>query len=77
MCGVNSFSYAGGYDGDSELYYSATLQFEPSTLSWSPVAEMERARSEHGASVVNVEEVEQLCVETQKRKIGIYWKFMF
>ena len=32
---------------------------------------MDQARSEHGASVVNVEEVEQLCVETQKRKIGI------
>ena len=38
------------------------LKFDATSLSWSKVGEMAKARYYHAASVVRVEEVEQFCV---------------
>ena len=38
------------------------LKFNPSKLSWTEVGNMTQARYRHGASVVNVEDVEKFCV---------------
>ena len=37
------------------------LKFDPTSVSWSRVGKMTKARSSHGASVVRAKEVEQFC----------------
>ena len=51
---------AGGWDDNN--VYATILKFDPRTLSWSQVGEMDQGRGYHGASVVRAEDVEQFCV---------------
>ena len=51
--------HAGGWGGN---FLATILKFDASSLSWSQMGEMAKARAYHGASVVRVEEVEQFCV---------------
>ena len=44
------------------LALTTILKFDPATLSWSQVGQLNHARAGHGASVVRAEDVEQFCV---------------
>ena len=55
--------YTGGeVYGRRGNYVATILKFDATSLSWSEVGEMAKARYYHAASVVRVEEVEQFCV---------------
>ena len=42
-------------------YYASILKFEPHKSSWVQVGNMSHARAAHGASVVNMKDIEKFC----------------
>ena len=42
-------------------YYASILKFEPHKFSWVQVGNMSHARAAHGASMVNMEDIEKFC----------------
>ena len=50
------------HQSDCDVYYYATiLKFEPHNSSWVQVGNMSHARAAHGASTVNMEDIEKFC----------------
>ena len=48
-------------DECQETYHATILKFEPRESSWVQVGNMTHARAAHGASTVNMEDVNKFC----------------
>ena len=55
-------SIDGRKETNCDVYYYATiLKLEPHKFSWVQVGNMSHARTAHGASVVNMKDIEKFC----------------
>ena len=55
---TNYFDITGGSNGSGLEYI---LQFDPDESSWTQVGQLQIARSQHGVSVVNIDDVFHYC----------------
>ena len=51
-------AYSGGYDG---RHYSEVLQYDASTGDWVKTGDLQTARSSHGVSTVDWDDIAAFC----------------